>query len=152
MRDLFLTMTSLMPGSLPTGVDEHGMLLMHCLDTEQPLADADSGWHRRGLLPLLGGCRCSGRRLRRWRDPSRHGDSRLYLRLERGSRRECFLLRFLLVAGVIIFVVAGLAGFLAYPVGFAKPIIILIEVAMIFSIAATLGLLVAGAPGRSANR
>ena len=54
-----------------------------------------------------------------------------------------------------MFVVAGLAGFawasgfLAYPEGFAKPIIILIEVAMIFSIGATLALLVAGPPGRS---
>jgi len=39
LRDLFLAMTSLMPGSLPTDVDERGVLLMHCLDTEQPLAD-----------------------------------------------------------------------------------------------------------------
>jgi hypothetical protein len=66
-----------------------------------------------------------------------------------------FRLRFVLVAGVIVFVVAGLAGFawasgfLAYPAGFAKPIIILIEVAMTFSIGATLALLVAGPPGRS---
>ncbi|MGA7213798.1 MAG: MnhB domain-containing protein, partial [Terrimicrobiaceae bacterium] len=66
-----------------------------------------------------------------------------------------FRLRFVLVVGVIVFVVAGLAGFawasgfLAYPEGFAKPIIILIEVAMIFSIGATLALLVAGPPGRS---
>jgi multicomponent Na+:H+ antiporter subunit E len=39
VRDLFLAMTSLMPGSLPTDVDERGVLLMHSLDTEQPLAD-----------------------------------------------------------------------------------------------------------------
>ena len=66
-----------------------------------------------------------------------------------------FRLRFVLVAGVIVFIVAGLAGFawasgfLAYPAGFAKPIILLIELAMIFSIGATLALLVAGPPGRS---
>ena len=66
-----------------------------------------------------------------------------------------FRLRFVLVVGVIVFLVAGLAGFawasgfLAYPEGFAKPIIVLIEVAMIFSIGATLALLVAGPPGQS---
>jgi multisubunit Na+/H+ antiporter MnhB subunit len=66
-----------------------------------------------------------------------------------------FPVRFVLVVGVIVFVVAGLAGFawasgfLAYPAGFAKPIIILIEVAMIFSIGATLALLVAGPPEQS---
>ena len=66
-----------------------------------------------------------------------------------------FRLRFVLVVGVIVFVVAGLAGFawasgfLAYPASFAKPIILLIEVAMIFSIGATLALLVAGPPAWS---
>jgi multisubunit Na+/H+ antiporter MnhB subunit len=66
-----------------------------------------------------------------------------------------FRLRVVLVVGITVFIVAGLAGFawasgfLAYPVGFAKPIILLIEVAMIFSIAATLASLVAGPPGRS---
>ena len=28
----------LMPGTLPTGADEQGTLLVHCLDTSQPVA------------------------------------------------------------------------------------------------------------------
>lgn len=65
-----------------------------------------------------------------------------------------FGLRIVLSAGIIVFLAAGLAGiavatgFLAYPAGFAKPIILVIEVAMTLSIGATLGLLVAGAPGQ----
>jgi multisubunit Na+/H+ antiporter MnhB subunit len=68
-----------------------------------------------------------------------------------------FRLRFILVVGVIVFLAAGLAGmavatgFLAYPVGFEKPIIVAIEIAMTLSIGATLGLLVAGAPGQPAE-
>ena len=64
-------------------------------------------------------------------------------------------LRIVLSIGVIIFLAAGLAGiwvaagFLGYPAGFAKPIIVVIEVAMTLSIGATLGLLVAGPPGQS---
>jgi hypothetical protein len=41
-------------------------------------------------------------------------------------------------------------AFLAYPVALAKPLILAIEAALTFSIAATLGLLVAGAPERPA--
>ncbi|HWJ71743.1 MAG TPA: hydrogenase subunit MbhD domain-containing protein [Kaistia sp.] len=61
-------------------------------------------------------------------------------------------LRLLLAAGPIVFVAVGLAGiplagaFLAYPEALAKPLILLIEVALTLSIAATLGLLVAGPP------
>jgi multisubunit Na+/H+ antiporter MnhB subunit len=64
-------------------------------------------------------------------------------------------LRFILVAGPGLFLVVGLGGlsfgaaFLAYPPGQAKPLIVGIEVAMILTIAATLGLLLAGAPERS---
>ena len=64
-------------------------------------------------------------------------------------------LRFILVAGPGLFLVVGLgglwfgAGFLAYPPAQAKPLILGIEVAMILTIAATLGLLLAGAPERS---
>jgi multicomponent Na+:H+ antiporter subunit E len=36
-RDLFLSMISLMPGSVPVA-DEDGRIIMHCLDTEQPVA------------------------------------------------------------------------------------------------------------------
>ena len=67
-------------------------------------------------------------------------------------------LRLILVAGPGLFLVVGLGGlifgpaFLAYPVAFAKPLILAIEVAMIVTIAATLALLLAGAPERSAER
>jgi uncharacterized MnhB-related membrane protein len=114
-----------------------------------------SGWCCCGHPPFLGGGRCSGRRLRGRRDPGRYGYSRVYLRVERGSRCERLPPAVRARGGVIVFIVAGLAGFawasgfLAYPVGFAKPIILLIELAMIFSIGATLALLVAGPPGRS---
>jgi multisubunit Na+/H+ antiporter MnhB subunit len=65
-------------------------------------------------------------------------------------------LRFILVAGPGLFLVVGLGGlcfgaaFLAYPVAFAKPLILGIEVAMVLTIAATLALLLAGAPERNA--
>jgi multisubunit Na+/H+ antiporter MnhB subunit len=64
-------------------------------------------------------------------------------------------LRLALVGGPLVFVAIGLAGFglagdfLAYPEAWAKPLIIVIEVALVVSIAATLGLLVAGPPERS---
>jgi multisubunit Na+/H+ antiporter MnhB subunit len=67
-------------------------------------------------------------------------------------------LRFILVAGPGLFLVVGLGGlcfgpaFLAYPLALAKPLILGIEVAMILTIAATLGLLLAGAPERSVQR
>jgi multisubunit Na+/H+ antiporter MnhB subunit len=67
-------------------------------------------------------------------------------------------LRLLLVAGPGVFLAVGLAGlcfglaFLAYPPTYAKPLILAIEVAMILTIAVTLGLLLAGAPERSAQR
>jgi multisubunit Na+/H+ antiporter MnhB subunit len=64
-------------------------------------------------------------------------------------------LRLILVAGPGLFLVVGLvglglgAGFLSYPPAQAKPLILGIEVAMTLTIAATLGLLIAGAPERS---
>ena len=67
-------------------------------------------------------------------------------------------LRLVLVAGPAIFLAVGLggllfgAGFLAYPAAFAKPLILGIEVAMILTVAATLGLLLAGAPERRVER
>jgi multisubunit Na+/H+ antiporter MnhB subunit len=66
-------------------------------------------------------------------------------------------LRLILVAGPGLFLVVGLGGlwfgaaFLAYPPAQAKPLILGIEVAMVLTIAATLGLLLAGAPERSAK-
>ena len=63
-------------------------------------------------------------------------------------------LRLVLIAGPAIFLAIGLAGFvlahafLAYPEAYAKPLIIVIELAKMLSVAATLGLLVAGPPAR----
>ena len=37
-RNMFCTLTSLLPGTVPTGADEDGALLVHCLDVEQPVA------------------------------------------------------------------------------------------------------------------
>jgi multisubunit Na+/H+ antiporter MnhB subunit len=62
--------------------------------------------------------------------------------------------RLILVAGAAFFLAVGIAGFwlagafLAYPTGFAKSLIVAIEVALTLSVAATLGLLVAGPPAR----
>ena len=61
-------------------------------------------------------------------------------------------LRIGLVVGPIIFLTVGLAGlvwangFLAYPAGRAKPLIVVIEVALTISIAAALAMLAAGPP------
>jgi multisubunit Na+/H+ antiporter MnhB subunit len=63
-------------------------------------------------------------------------------------------MRLLLVLGPVAFLVIGLAGFLladaflAYPAGYAKPLIILIEATLTLSIAVTLALLAAGPPER----
>jgi multisubunit Na+/H+ antiporter MnhB subunit len=67
-------------------------------------------------------------------------------------------LRLIVVAGPAVFLTIGLVGFaladafLAYPEAYAKPLIIVIEVAKILSVAATLGLLVAGPPERALPR
>jgi multicomponent Na+:H+ antiporter subunit E len=37
-RSAFCALSSLMPGTLPTGTDEQGALLVHCLDMRQPVA------------------------------------------------------------------------------------------------------------------
>jgi multisubunit Na+/H+ antiporter MnhB subunit len=66
-----------------------------------------------------------------------------------------FWLRFLLVIGPILFLAIGLAGtvlagaFLAYPSGYAKPLIVAVEIALTLSIGAGLGMLGAGPPERS---
>jgi len=64
-------------------------------------------------------------------------------------------LRIALVAGPVVFLAVGLAGFawadrfLAYPDGWAKPLILGIEAAMTVSIAVTLAMLVEGPPERN---
>jgi multisubunit Na+/H+ antiporter MnhB subunit len=61
-------------------------------------------------------------------------------------------LRLALVFGPLVFIGIGLAGmwlaeaFLAYPPGYAKPLILAIEVALTLSVAVVLGLLLAGPP------
>lgn len=66
--------------------------------------------------------------------------------------------RFILVVGPGLFLLVGVwglwlgPGFLAYPLSLAKPLILGIEVAMVLTIVATLGLLVAGAPERGTER
>jgi multisubunit Na+/H+ antiporter MnhB subunit len=70
-----------------------------------------------------------------------------------GGRR----LRLVLIAGPAVFLLVGLGGlalgeaFLAYPVAFAKPLILAIEIPMTLTIAVTLGLLMAGVPERQAR-
>jgi multisubunit Na+/H+ antiporter MnhB subunit len=73
---------------------------------------------------------------------------------EIGQRR----LRLLLVVGPAVFLAVGLfgfalpGGFLSYPAGFTKPVIIAVEVVLTLSIAVILGLLVAGPPAREPRR
>jgi multisubunit Na+/H+ antiporter MnhB subunit len=63
-------------------------------------------------------------------------------------------LRSVLIAGPAIFLLVGTAGiwlagaFLAYPIAWAKPLILLIEIPMTITVAVTLGLLLAGPPRR----
>jgi multisubunit Na+/H+ antiporter MnhB subunit len=63
-------------------------------------------------------------------------------------------LRLVLVFGPIVFMGVGFAGFaiaagfLAYPINFAKPLILVIEIALVLSIASMLAMLVAGSPRR----
>ena len=66
-------------------------------------------------------------------------------------------LRFALIAGPVVFIAIGAAGvwtagaFLAYPDGLAKPLIKVIEWALLPSLALTLALILAGAPERPAR-
>ena len=66
-------------------------------------------------------------------------------------------LRLALIAGPMVFLIVGLGGlflgdaFLAYPVAYAKPLILAIEFAMTLTIAVTLGLLVVGPPEQEAQ-
>jgi len=65
--------------------------------------------------------------------------------------------RALLVAGPLAFIAVGIFGaytagaFLGYPDGWAKPLILVIEFALMPSLAFTLGLVMAGAPERPAE-
>jgi multisubunit Na+/H+ antiporter MnhB subunit len=67
-------------------------------------------------------------------------------------------LRVALAVGPVAYLAIGFGGlsfgeaFLAYPVAYAKPIILVIEVGMVVSVAVTLGLLMAGAPRREVSQ
>ena len=50
----FGALTSVLPGTLPAGVDDHGALLYHCLDVEQPVA-AQLAIDEELLIRALGG-------------------------------------------------------------------------------------------------
>jgi multisubunit Na+/H+ antiporter MnhB subunit len=69
---------------------------------------------------------------------------------------QSLILRLLLVGGPMVFLVIGFLGiaagaFLAYPPAIAKPLIVIIETALILSIAVTLGMLVVGPPKRASS-
>jgi multisubunit Na+/H+ antiporter MnhB subunit len=79
-------------------------------------------------------------------------------RLVEPPRVDARWLRLALIAGPAVFLVVGLAGelvagpFFAYPPGFGKPIIIVIEAFMLVSIAASLPMLVAGPPSERSEQ
>ena len=53
-RSAFCALSSLMPGTLPTGTDEQGALLVHCLDMSQPVA-ANLAAEERLFIRAFGG-------------------------------------------------------------------------------------------------
>jgi multicomponent Na+:H+ antiporter subunit E len=53
-RSAFCALSSLLPGTLPTGTDEHGALLVHCLDIGQPVA-ANLAAEERQFIRAVGG-------------------------------------------------------------------------------------------------
>ena len=53
-RSAFCALSSLMPGTLPTGTDEQGSLLVHCLDMSQPVA-ANLAEEERLFIRAFGG-------------------------------------------------------------------------------------------------
>jgi multicomponent Na+:H+ antiporter subunit E len=53
-RSAFCALSSLMPGTLPTGTDEDGTLLIHCLDVDQPVA-ANLAAEERLFIRAVGG-------------------------------------------------------------------------------------------------
>jgi multicomponent Na+:H+ antiporter subunit E len=53
-RSLFMSVTSLLPGTLPAGTDESGGLVYHCLDVEQPVV-RELGEEEAQLVAAVGG-------------------------------------------------------------------------------------------------
>ena len=62
-RSAFLTLSSLLPGTLPAGSDEDGVVLIHCLDVGQPVM-AQMTAEEVLLTRALGGEGNGGKRLR----------------------------------------------------------------------------------------
>jgi multicomponent Na+:H+ antiporter subunit E len=52
-RNLFCALSSLLPGTLPTGLDESGGLVVHCLDVGQPVIEQMAA-EERNLIRALG--------------------------------------------------------------------------------------------------
>ena len=53
VRNLFCALSSLLPGTLPIGLDKSGSLVVHCLDVEQPVID-QMAVEERNLIRALG--------------------------------------------------------------------------------------------------
>lgn len=53
-RDAFCTLTSLLPGTVPSGLDPNGDLVVHCLDLRQPVLEQLAEEEAR-LARVLGG-------------------------------------------------------------------------------------------------
>ena len=79
-------------------------------------------------------------------------------RLTEAPSTSAFWLRLALIAGPLVFLIAGVGGavfagsFFAYPPGFAKPVILFIEAFMVLSIAVNLPMMVGGSPRREPKR
>jgi multicomponent Na+:H+ antiporter subunit E len=58
-RNTFCTLSSLLPGTLPSGSDERDALLIHCLDTGEPIA-AQLRDEEALLVRAVGGARDHG--------------------------------------------------------------------------------------------
>ena len=56
MRNAFCTMTGLLPGTLPSGSNENGDLVIHCLDVSQPVIEQLAA-EEAELQQVLGGAR-----------------------------------------------------------------------------------------------
>ncbi len=118
-------------------------------------ARAAADRHRRRRVHLLGRRRPSGRQV-----PGRHHPGRDVAAGHDGGPGRCTAdqpqswLRWLLVAGPLAFIAIGVVGavhagaFLAYPEGFAKPLILVIEFALMPTLTLILGLMLLGAPQR----
>jgi multicomponent Na+:H+ antiporter subunit E len=58
-QNAFCTVTSLIPGTLPSGTDESGALVFHCLDAGQPVVEQLAA-EEASLVDVLGSVRSHG--------------------------------------------------------------------------------------------